>query len=1057
MTEQEIFIAAAQLPLEQREAFLEAVCGDDSSKRARLQQTLSDLDWLGDNLNAEPDAPNDRVRHSNHEIPAFEIPNLPIETAASTPPLLSDQIIVAETVEAPTGPLQVTQQVGQPKRLGWALPLTILAALLGFAGTFAGFWQARSEHRRRTVTQSAAAGLRGDLAKQERLAQQRMQALRDRADALEREAKVRAHLAQARLIRSSGRPGQRVRCLEEVAAAMKMKPGDSLRQELAAEATAALSLVDLQPVGELENWPASRHTQFDASLERYFDTEPDGSLKVCDKNDELLLRVPPQSPRLDRITFSPNGKWLTAQQDGAQGGTLTRLWDLATGEELKSLEGSLIGMSDDHQIAVTWLSLSDGEMAVFQLEPREELNRFKVGGGWRGMALSPNGAWLAVSGAQWLEFWMIARVAGSESGKFHQDQVPGPCLLAWDRQGKRVAAAGSDRRLYVWKFFVNRAEPITPSMQSPFSGIAFDPSGDLLATTSRDHTLRLWDAKTGRQHLEVENVASNEIHFSRDGRELSTALAGDRLMKWQVVPNDECRTIRGKNPAETNEVELSADGRFLFHTMASNVAWWDVLTRKWLDDLPVGRARPFLDPRDGSLLTLGAHRVRWALKWKPNGDEGADVTLTPENFDHQFPASGATVLSANGRWALVDDRPRREIVSLSFEGSEQRRLPAARRVAMAISNDGRWIATGAYGDAKTPAAIWQRETGKLVKELPGADVRGENVALAFTPDSQRLVTSTNEGVRVWDVETWYELLALTRAPNGSRPVPVAIAADGSLLACSLSDGMVRLFDLKTMREVTRLSSGTAQPIDALRFSLDGGSLAVVREDTTIHIWNLRGVRRQLTKLGVDWNLPEIAPAKTTPYALTEAHVEGKRRYPSGQELTADDDLEAAEAHYESVLSAEPGNLDALGRMTVIAIRAGRPQQAEAWFAPLLAVPPGTTPDLLADTCHTVASQILSIEGCDPRGTALARRAALRAVQLREAFQSADDDRSGTLARYLFTLAGAHALSGELEQGRVAYDRAVRWREEHAMLPAAARLASEQRAAAERLGLKTEEP
>jgi WD40 repeat protein len=1107
MTEQEIFIAAAQLPLEQRAEFLDAVCGEDSSKRNRLQRMLGDLDWLGDNLSLDAGAEkgrldpvarlNDELKHDSHPLTEYlNVP--PVEAATSTSRLLSDhstertpihqsadsdQVILAESVEAPADSFLVSSQVRQ-RKVRYLLLLLISVALLGFLGTIAGFWQARSEYRRRTVAQSTEARLRSDLAKQEKLAQQRMHALRDRADALEREAKVRARLAQARTIRSSGRPGQRVRCLEEVAAAMKMEPSDALQQELATEATAALSLVDLRPVGELENWPSSRHAQFDVHLKRYFDTDLDGSVKVCDKNDKVLLRVPPQSPRLDRIAFSPHGKWLTAQQDGAQGGTLTRLWDLATGEELKSLEGSLIGMSDDHQIAVTWLSLSDGEMAVFQLERREELNRFKVGGGWRGMALSPDGAWLAVSGAQWLEFWMIARVAGLESAKFHQDQVPGPCLLAWDRQGKRVAAAGSDRRLYVWKFFVNRAEPITPSMPTPFSCIVFDPSSDLIATTSRDNTLRLWDAKTGQRHLEVENIATNEVHFSHDGRGLSTALSGDRLMTWQVVPNDECRTIPGKDPAEAHEVELSSDGRFLFHTTASKVAWWDVATREWLDELPITRSRLFLDPRDKSLLILGAaRRERWAFKWKPKGDQEGDATLTlgpPQNLDQQLPVRGTTVFSANGCWALVDDRQHREIVSLALDDAMQQcRIPTAKQVAMAISNDGRWIATGANGDAKTSTAIWQRETGRLMKELPAADVRGEHVALAFTPDSQRLVTSTNEGVRVWDVETWYELLALTRAPSGSRPVPAAVAADGSLLACSLSPEIVQLFDLKTMREVTRLSSSNVQPIDTLRFSLDGGSLAAGREDATINVWNLRGVRQQLGRLGLDWNLPEIPPANASPFKLAEARVEYKRRSTSGRikvpevpaedqaevfastenarELAADDDLEAAEALCKSVLRAQPGNLDALGLLTVIAIRGRRPQQAEAWFAPLLAVPPGTTPDLLADTCHTVASQILSIEGCDPRGIALARRAALRAVQLREAFQSADDDRSGTLARYLFTLAGAHALSGEREQGRVVYDRAVRWREEHAMLPAATRLASEQRAAAERLGLKTEEP
>jgi hypothetical protein len=60
--------------------------------------------------------------------------------------------------------------------------------------------------------------------------------------------------------------------------------------------------------------------------------------------------------------------------------------------------------------------------------------------------------------------------------------------------------------------------------------------------------------------------------------------------------------------------------------------------------------------------------------------------------------------------------------------------------------------------------------------------------------------------------------------------------------------------------------GTIEPprdvgCTTLRFSPDGTWLAVATGNHTIHVWNLRALRRGLAEIGLDWDLPAYPPAE----------------------------------------------------------------------------------------------------------------------------------------------------------------------------------------------------
>ena len=92
---------------------------------------------------------------------------------------------------------------------------------------------------------------------------------------------------------------------------------------------------------------------------------------------------------------------------------------------------------------------------------------------------------------------------------------------------------------------------------------------------------------------------------------------------------------------------------------------------------------------------------------------------------------------------------------------------------------------------------------------------------------------------------------------------VAFSRDGKTLAGAHSQKVVRLFNAATGERLADLEPPNPWIVTALSFSPDGTQLAVCEGREALHLWDLRYIREELTKMGLDWDLPPYPPAPSS--------------------------------------------------------------------------------------------------------------------------------------------------------------------------------------------------
>jgi WD40 repeat protein len=111
-------------------------------------------------------------------------------------------------------------------------------------------------------------------------------------------------------------------------------------------------------------------------------------------------------------------------------------------------------------------------------------------GEWQDLAFSPNGKHLAAACSDHRVY-----VWDTETGRrLHQlleyhDTVT---CVTYSPDGKWLVAGGADKRIAIWEMPAGQLRTSLDAHEDPVTGLTFHPNGEVLASTGRDKCLKLW-------------------------------------------------------------------------------------------------------------------------------------------------------------------------------------------------------------------------------------------------------------------------------------------------------------------------------------------------------------------------------------------------------------------------------------------------------------------------------------------------------------------------------------------------------------------------------------
>ena len=455
--------------------------------------------------------------------------------------------------------------------------------------------------------------------------------------------------------------------------------------------------------------------------------------------------------------FSPDGVLAaTASEDGK-----ARLWNAANGKLLSEMVGHRSGVShvefspNGHMLVT---AARDGDARLWRIEDRT-----------------------------------LTRLIGILRG--HNDRV---YHAAFSPDGMRVVTVSGDHSARIWQVPDGRRgeDPLIQSAEVVLRGhrnwvyhAQFDPSGELVVTTSEDGTARVWSVfggKTVRQHARHQAQVV-ELALDRDDRHL---------------------------------VSVARDGRPYITDLKTAAG-------AWLDAASGTSGTTALDVSDdAALIALATDDGRIEV-W-----DGYQKKLLWRAAVHDDQVTSVRFVN-NGR----------SMLSTSFDGTARLLDSASGQTTRTFTYHTGWVMGSTIAPSVNRVATWSLDGTVRMAALDDpslawtvvAACAGSVSAASFNHRGDVLVTACIDGeVGVWNAESGQEIARRkVDLPRAARSL--AFSPDDSLVAVGFDSGRVRVFKAPAYEEAGPLV-GTQAELTDVRFSGDGNYLAVASQDGTVRIW-----------------------------------------------------------------------------------------------------------------------------------------------------------------------------------------------------------------------------
>jgi WD40 repeat protein len=351
-----------------------------------------------------------------------------------------------------------------------------------------------------------------------------------------------------------------------------------------------------------------------------------------------------------RVAVDPDGRWLAT---GSYDGEL-RLWDLHRPRLRQSLEGhggQVSGIVFD--AAERRIATCSHDVHLWSADDAHELATLQTGrDAVYSIAFSPDDAYLAAgtSGGD-VALWGLDDL----SLRVLQGHATDVWQVAFDGSGQRLASASLDGTVRVWSVAEGRELLILEGHTDNVTGVQFEPGDQRIVSVGNDGTLRIWDAQTGAKlgFWHAHHAKISRLVRSPDGHTLATASEDGTVKLWPDDNPDHAIVLRGHSQPVWSVAFDASGSRVVTASYDKDARIWSTV--------------------DGSLLrTLSGHsETVWGARFTA---DGRVVTGSEDNTLRVWPrdeGDPVIVLSGHGDavTTLTLNRAGTRLISGSADGT----------------------------------------------------------------------------------------------------------------------------------------------------------------------------------------------------------------------------------------------------------------------------------------------------------------------------------------------------------------------------------------------------
>ena len=465
-----------------------------------------------------------------------------------------------------------------------------------------------------------------------------------------------------------------------------------------------------------------------------------------------------------------------------------------------------------------------------------------------GMTFSPDGKVLVCVGGNTIRIWdvstntLIRTLKGNISLENDGQSVvydvsfnpDGKVLASCGRIGKHATVRLWDITTGKVRKTLKHSHATRKNEHVSIMSVAFSPDGKLLASGSRDNTVRLWNARTGRHRHTLLGHAGygvSSVAFSPVGKLLASGADGDKTVRlWDVTTSTLIKTFEGHN---VRSVTFSPDGKSLATGGDdTTVRLWEISTGHRLPTLEghINDVKHVAFAPDGKTLA-SASKIAVRL-WDIDTANTQKILEGHTSRIESIALSPDGKIIAAGYGYFASTVPRNLIRLWDVNTRTYKLLENIGDVySVAFSPNGQQLASGGLA---SEIDLWDVNTGKRLRVFSGPDQSVTN-SVAFSPDGQTLAAGNRDTtVRLWDVNTSTILHTFKR--QSASISSVAFSPDGKILASGSKDKTICLWDAHAGRHLRTLTSD-GYSVNCVAFSPDGKILASV-SPKLIHLWNV---------------------------------------------------------------------------------------------------------------------------------------------------------------------------------------------------------------------------